>query len=703
MKTLISLLAMCSFSHAVLGNDTTLQVESLDAKPLHQLVNSTSQEPVRFFNVKFSSTQTHADLLQTPETQELLSRRGKSDETALRDAYNIANVGDRKRGLHVLSSIMMQTGMSIKHVRSVSLQTDTVAVISHEDEKQIASKLMATGRFEYVSPVIRLTRPDSTPMPAALPSSKFIGKTALERNQFNDPFFLEESYLDEQHPSAMGFHSLNKANMYAKENNALGRKVRIAVIDTGSFPNEDIVWDDEGADFVSELSSQGYYDCLETDPTHSGGDIICSKENFAVKSRDTDPIDKSWEFELDENGEPLGDGEIVIDGHGLQVGSIIAAKRNNGAGIVAAMDANDVELINIRGLSPFGGVDSDIADAIVWAAGGDVPGMPSISKKVDVINLSLGGFGLKDCEDIDTFKNSIAFARSQNVVIVGAAGNASTDVDGFAPGECLGVLTVGANNSSGEMSSFSNYGEEIDVTFEGSEVVRATINTSIYKDPESSFCGIDGSEKTRHNCYGTGSGTSYAAPLASATVAMVRMVQSDIDESQIRALITFTAPFIEVDYSGQRPLRADLMPNAGAGNAYDAVTSSLSEVELKDVKATHYYAGFNSSVEQSYLDDLISNSNKTALCGLYELSWGSYREEIDGVTYTLYGSNNTDEVLSEENSVPLEEDNLEITSTSGLFNIGDVSRVAVQVNMMGNAQEFVEFDLTQASKPVSCL
>ena len=81
--------------------------------------------------------------------------------------------------------------------------------------------------------------------------------------------------------------------------------------------------------------------------------------------------------------------------------------------------------------------------------------LENISEKVDIINMSLGG--ATSCDNYQIMNEAIDFARSQDVVVIVAAGNDSMDVKDFQPAGCEGVLTVGANNSFGEISTFSNF------------------------------------------------------------------------------------------------------------------------------------------------------------------------------------------------------------------------------------------------------
>ncbi len=67
---------------------------------------------------------------------------------------------------------------------------------------------------------------------------------------------------------------------------------------------------------------------------------------------------------------------------------VVAATGNNGTGI-AGIGWN-VRVQPLRALGKCGGSLSDIADAIRWAAGLDVPGIPANPTPARVISLSLG-------------------------------------------------------------------------------------------------------------------------------------------------------------------------------------------------------------------------------------------------------------------------------------------------------------------------
>ena len=66
---------------------------------------------------------------------------------------------------------------------------------------------------------------------------------------------------------------------------------------------------------------------------------------------------------------------------------IAAAVQNNGVGITGL--APGAKIQPVRALGKCGGTMSDVAAAITWASGGDVPGTPVNPTPADVINLSV--------------------------------------------------------------------------------------------------------------------------------------------------------------------------------------------------------------------------------------------------------------------------------------------------------------------------
>ena len=116
--------------------------------------------------------------------------------------------------------------------------------------------------------------------------------------------------------------------------------------------------------------------------------------------------------------------------HGTHVAGTVAAVTGNATGVAGV--APNAKVVPVRVLAKCGGSLSDIADAIIWASGGTVSGVPANANPAKVINMSLGGSGA--CGT--TYQAAIDSAVSRGTTVVVAAGNSNQDASGFRPSNC---------------------------------------------------------------------------------------------------------------------------------------------------------------------------------------------------------------------------------------------------------------------------
>ncbi len=207
--------------------------------------------------------------------------------------------------------------------------------------------------------------------------------------------------------------------------------------------------------------------------------------------------------------------------HGTHVAGTVAAVTNNGVGVAGT--APLAKVVPVRVLGRGGGYDSDIADAVIWASGGSVSGVPANQNPAEVINLSLGGAG--SCGS--AMQSAINGAVGRGTTLVIAAGNSNANVSGFSPANCSNVIAVASNTSTGARSSFSNYGAGITISAPGSGIV-STLNS--------------GQTTPGSESYATYDGTSMAAPHVAGVVALIQSVSNPVKTpAQIRTLLTSTA------------------------------------------------------------------------------------------------------------------------------------------------------------------
>lgn len=210
-----------------------------------------------------------------------------------------------------------------------------------------------------------------------------------------------------------------------------GSGVTVAVVDTGYRPHIDL-----GSNVVS-----GYDFISDTFIANDGG------------GRDSDAQDPG---DWNTAGQcPPDPNAYPSSWHGTHVAGTIAARSNNSSGVAGV--AFGARVLPLRVLGRCGGYTSDIADAIVWASGGSVSGVPTNTNVARVINLSLGGEG--PCGA--TTQNAINSARTRGSVIVVAAGNENQNASNSSPADCSGVITVASVNRSGGRAYYSNYGSVV--------------------------------------------------------------------------------------------------------------------------------------------------------------------------------------------------------------------------------------------------
>jgi serine protease len=131
----------------------------------------------------------------------------------------------------------------------------------------------------------------------------------------------------------------------------------------------------------------------------------------------------------------------------------MAATSDNASGIAGIDFA--ARILPVRVLGKCGGLVSDIIDAIRWAAGLPVSGVPVNNNPAQVINLSLAGPGA--CSSAEQL--AINDAVNAGAVVVVAAGNEGLNVKNYSPASCKNVVTVGAVARDGGITTYMNRGD----------------------------------------------------------------------------------------------------------------------------------------------------------------------------------------------------------------------------------------------------
>jgi len=287
---------------------------------------------------------------------------------------------------------------------------------------------------------------------------------------------------------------------------------------------------------------------------------------------------RGWDF-VDKDTDPTDPGDVCVSGgvtypsswHGTHVAGTIAATTNNGIGIAGI--APGAELVYGRVLGECGGYLTDIADAIRWAAGLAVTGstIPVLSPAAKVVNLSLGGSGA--CERY--MQKAITAARNAGTTVVVAAGNDGADAADFTPGNCEGVITVGATGLTGKRSWYSNYGSTVEISAPGGDD-EVTSETYVHGEIISTL--NSGTSTPADPIYEWYEGTSMATPHVVGVVALMLSRRPGLTPAQIETAIKSSATPFPADDSTNACVNTGLVCGAGILNARAAIDAVVPAV-----------------------------------------------------------------------------------------------------------------------------
>ena len=260
-----------------------------------------------------------------------------------------------------------------------------------------------------------------------------------------------------------------------------------------------------------------------------GYDFITSAANGDGGGRDSDPADPGdSHFALINNVSTF----IPSSWHGTRVAGIIGGTSNNALGI-AGINWN-TKILPIRALGKQGGNPSDVQEAIRWAAGLSVAGVPTNLNPAKVINLSLGSYWpfLPAGACSSTMQSAINAAIATGATVVVSAGNENSLVSYSTPANCLGVISVGAIAQDGDYAFYSNYGTTLTLMAPGGTSFGPKIKSTA--DSGTTTAANDG-------VYSDGIGTSFSAPHVTGVVSLMYSLAPTIRSSDVIPIIKSSA------------------------------------------------------------------------------------------------------------------------------------------------------------------
>jgi len=272
-------------------------------------------------------------------------------------------------------------------------------------------------------------------------------------------------------------------------------EIIVGVIDTGiDYEHEDLhdaLWVNNSED----LNGNGRFDDNDMNGIDDDGNGFID-DVIGWDFTDAPGFPDSGDY-LQPDNEPFDE-----HGHGSIVSGIIGATGNNSTGIAGL--AFGAKIMTLRAGTSLGFLEEDdVAAAIVYA----------VENGAHIINMSFG-----DVVASPLLRDVMHFAHSKNVILVASSGNSSSEAIHYPSGFST-TISVGATNNGDVVASFSNYGSSVDLVAPGVDILSTQPN----------------------NSYGRFSGTSFSAPLVSATAALILSKMPELTNDEVKGLLQGSA------------------------------------------------------------------------------------------------------------------------------------------------------------------
>jgi serine protease len=342
-------------------------------------------------------------------------------------------------------------------------------------------------------PDVEFAVPDERRFPHAVPS---------------DPLFTGQWYLQNVQPAAI--------NAQAAWDTSVGSTgIVIAVIDTGIlYSHPDLKRANLGGrvlpgyDFITNVSIANDGSARDSDPTDAG-DFVSSADAATTTFSGCTVSGSSW--------------------HGTRVSGIIGALSNNSLGVTGITWSPWI--LPARALGKCGGFDSDIIDAMAWAAGRHVNGIPDNPYPAKIENLSLGSS--ETCPA--SYASVVTDLASTGVLVVASAGNEGGPVD--TPANCPGVAAITGLRHVGTKVGFASLGPEVAVGAPGGNCVNTGAGQPCLFSIDTTT--NDGATTAGNNTYtdqfNINVGTSFSSPIVSGIAGLMASVNGNLNSAQLIA------------------------------------------------------------------------------------------------------------------------------------------------------------------------
>jgi hypothetical protein len=197
------------------------------------------------------------------------------------------------------------------------------------------------------------------------------------------------------------------------------------------------------------------------------------------------------------------DNPMDNNGHGTFISGIAAAKSNNGVGIAGI--AWNSKVLAIKSLNQ---------NREVTVANGAASIKKAADQGAKIINCSWGFL-----TDSAVLRSAVTYAVGKGAIVVAAADNVGTNGHNGYPCAYENAFCVGSTTPTDNRSEFSNFGTQVDIAAPGSSIRSTTLGGG----------------------YGNDSGTSYATPSVSGSIAVLWSYFPSWTAGQVRTRLENTA------------------------------------------------------------------------------------------------------------------------------------------------------------------
>ncbi|MDB6089227.1 MAG: hypothetical protein JWN85_2011 [Gammaproteobacteria bacterium] len=387
--------------------------------------------------------------------------------------------------IDVVEALAMRSNMTLKQSRQITRGLHLMQVASAPGETAAAT-------------LARL-RADSTVESAELDQRRY------PHAMPNDPLYVNQWYEQNVQPAAI--------DATTGWDTTTGRSdIVMADLDTGiRYDHPDLGVSGgarllAGYDFITDPSIANDGNGRDADASDPG-DWITSADAATPEFTGCTVGDSSW--------------------HGTRTAGILGAVTNNSSGIAGITWGP--KILPVRVLGKCGGLDSDILEAMRWAAGLHVAGVPDNTHPAQIINMSLGSSGACTSAQQTVIDEVVA----KGVLVVVSAGNEGGPVD--SPANCVGVAGIAGLRQAGTKVGFSSLGPEVALSAPAGNCVN-TSGACLFSIDTTINNGTTGPTTSGYtDQLNPNLGTSFSAPIVSAIAALMTSVNSNLRAPQLIA------------------------------------------------------------------------------------------------------------------------------------------------------------------------